>query len=98
MSTYKDSWYDVTVECDRCHDMFDCEIQLFSVREIVLVKELVNKLITRCHNCGADRQELFITVSNEHFTADEIRQLRDRDKKWIFMFRRRIDADYGLLN
>ena len=91
MSTYQDHWYDVTVECDVCHDMFDCEIQLYSAREVALVKALVRKLITRCHHCGAGVGDLAITVSNEYFTVDEIRQLRDNENKWIFLYRRRND-------
>ena len=98
MSTYENHWFDVIVECDRCHDMYDCDIQLYSVREIVLVKELVNLMITRCHNCGAESRELLITVSNEYFTAEEISRLRDRDENWVYLFRRRFDEEYGLLN
>ena len=79
----------MTVECNRCHDMFDCEIQLYSAGEVTLVKELVTTLITRCHHCGAGGQELAITVSNEYFTAEELNQLRDNENKWIFLYRRR---------
>jgi hypothetical protein len=89
MSTYQDHWYDVTVECDVCHDMFDCEIQLYSPRDVALVKALVRKLITCCHHCGAGGDDLAITVSNEYFTAEELKQLRDSDTKWIFLYRRR---------
>lgn len=88
MSTYADHWYDVTVECDVCHDMFDCEIQLFTAREVALAKVLVKKLIKHCHNCGAGGHELVITVSNEYFTPEELEQLRDNEPKWIFLYRR----------
>ena len=81
MSTYKDHRYDVTVECDVCHDMFDCEIQLYTAREVALVKALVRKLFTRCHHCGASGQDLAITISNEYFTVEELKQLRNNDKK-----------------
>ncbi|MBW6466855.1 MAG: hypothetical protein K0B06_10150 [Brevefilum sp.] len=89
MSTYKDHWYDVTVECNVCHDMFDCEIQLYTTREVALVKALVRSLITGCHHCGAD--DLAITVSNEYNTAEELKQLRVNENKWIFLYRRRND-------
>lgn len=89
MSTYEDHWYDVSVECDVCHNMYDCEIQLFSTKEVALVKELVTALFTRCHRCGADKEDLFITVSNEYYTSEELRQLREKDTKWIFLYRRR---------
>jgi hypothetical protein len=69
--------------------MFDCEIQLYSAREITLVKALVKNLITRCHHCGAGGQDLAITVSNEYFTAEELNQ--HNDMKWIFLYRRRND-------
>lgn len=97
MSTYKDCWYDVTVECDRCHDMFDCEIQLYSAGEVALDKALVRKLFTRCHHCGAGGQDLAITVSNEYYTAEELKQLRDNETKWIFLYRRRNDNKKDLL-
>jgi hypothetical protein len=71
--------------------MFDCEIQLYSAREVALVKALVRKLITRCHHCGAGVGDLAITVSNEYFTAQELKQLRDNENKWIFLYRRRND-------
>ena len=89
MSVYEDHWYDVTIECDVCHDMFDCEIQLFSANEVALVEELVRALFTRCHRCGAEKEALFSTVSNEYYTAEEMRQLRKKDAQWIFLFRRR---------
>jgi hypothetical protein len=38
MRTYHDHWFDVTVERDYCNEMFDCEIQLYSDREVALVK------------------------------------------------------------
>lgn len=91
MSTYQDHWYDVTVECDICHDMYDCEIQLYSARDVALVKALVRKLITRCHHCGAGGGDLAITVSNEYFSAEELNQRRDNETKWIFLYRRRKD-------
>ncbi|MDW7755385.1 MAG: hypothetical protein SCH68_09490 [Brevefilum sp.] len=97
MSTYKDCWYDVTVECDICLDMFDCEIQLYSTREVALVKASVRKLFTHCHHCGADGQDLAITVSNEYYTAEEFKQLRDNETKWIFMYRRRNDNKKDIL-
>jgi len=71
--------------------MFDCEIQLFTAREVALVKVLVRKLITRCHHCGAGGGDLAITVSNEYFTAEELKQLRDKENKWIFLYRHRND-------
>jgi hypothetical protein len=89
MSTYQDHWYDVTVECDVCHDMFDCEIQLYSLREVDLARALVKQLFTRCHNCGAG--DLAITVSNEYFTAEELKQRKNNETKWIYLYRRRKD-------
>jgi len=80
MSVYEDNKYDITVECKECHDMHDCEVQIFSQREVELVREVVDKLFTWCHNCGANKQELAITVSNEYFNADEIRQRRKKNK------------------
>jgi hypothetical protein len=88
MSTYKDHWYDVTVECDVCHDMFECEIQLYTAREVALVKRLIKQLFTRCPNCGADGQELFMTVFKTNDTEDEVNQFRLNDNKWIFLYRR----------
>jgi hypothetical protein len=71
--------------------MFDCEIQLYSAGEVTLVKELVTTLFTRCHRCGADKEELFITVSNEYFTVEEMKQLKINEEKWIYLYRRRND-------
>lgn len=87
MSIYKDHWYDVTVECVLCHDMFDCEIQLYSKQEVAFVKKLIARLFTRCHNCGADEQDLRMTVSNEYFSAKEINQRRYFDTPWLFLYR-----------
>ena len=71
MSENNINWYDVTVECDNCHDLYYCETQLYSKREMSLVKEVLNKLFTRCHNCGADVKEFHITVYESTFTPDE---------------------------
>ena len=71
MNATKDNWYDVTVECVSCHDLHYCEIQLFSNREISLVKEVLEKLFTRCHNCGADDEKFYITVYESTLTPDE---------------------------
>ena len=81
LSVYKHNKYDITVECKKCHDMHDCEVQLFSQREVKLVREVVDKLFTRCHNCGANKQDLAISVSNEYFTAEEIKQRRKKNMK-----------------
>lgn len=75
MSIYKDSFYDVTVECQICHDLYSGEIQLHNIREIDLVKELLaDKIFTYCHHCGADSKNFLITVSNEYFTAEEVKK------------------------
>jgi hypothetical protein len=71
--------------------MYDCEIQLFSPNEVALVKELVMTLFTHCHRCRAGKEELFMTVSNEYYTSEEMRQLREKETKWIFLYRRRND-------
>jgi len=71
MNGTKDNWYDVTVECESCHDLHYCEIQLNSKREIILVKEVLEKLFTQCHNCGADGEEFYITVYKSTSTTDE---------------------------
>jgi len=81
MSIYEDNKYEITVECNKCHDMHDCEVQIFSEREVKLVREVVDKLFTRCHNCGANKQELAITVNNEYFTIEEVKQRRKMNKK-----------------
>jgi hypothetical protein len=81
VSVYKDNRYDVTVECDNCHDLYFCDVQLFSQREIKLIKEVLDKMFTRCHNCGADRKQFAMTVSNEYFTAEEIKQRRENKIK-----------------
>ena len=80
MSVYEDNWYDVIVECRNCHDLHDDRIQLYSTREVTLVKELLDKLFTRCRNCGAGKEQFHITVSNEYFTGEEIRQMRKNKK------------------
>jgi len=71
MNASNDNWYDVTVECESCHDLHFCDIQLNSKREIALVKEVLEKLFTRCHNCGADGEEFTITVYETISTPDE---------------------------
>lgn len=77
MYVNKDNWYDVTVECDNCHDLHYCEIQLYSKREVAVIKEVLDKLFTRCSNCGAGQQEFSITVYEATFTPDEIQKLNE---------------------
>lgn len=67
----KDNWYDVTVECKNCHDLHYCEIQLDSKREIAVIKEVLDKLFTRCSNCGAGQQEFCVTVHEVTLTPNE---------------------------
>jgi len=71
MNTSEDNWYDITVECDLCHDLHYCEIQLNSKREIALVEEVFQKLFTLCHNCGADGKEFCISVFESTLSPDE---------------------------
>lgn len=81
MSIYDDNFYDVTVECDNCHDLYFCEVQLYSQREIELIKEVLEKMFTRCHNCGAGSEKFAMTISNEYFTVEEYKQRRENRKK-----------------
>lgn len=83
MSFYEDNLFDITVECRNCHDMYDCQIKLNSEREIALINELLANLFTRCHNCGADAKNILMTVSNETFTAEEIKLIRENKNKKI---------------
>jgi hypothetical protein len=41
-----------------------------------MVKELVTALLNWCHPCGAEKANLFITVSNEYYPTKELRQCR----------------------
>ena len=77
MNVNKDNWYEVTVECDHCHDLYDCEMQLYSQREIAIVKEVMEKLFTHCQNFGADGQQFFKTVHESTFSPDERQRLNE---------------------
>jgi len=68
--------------------MFDCKIQLYSKQEVALVKKLIARLFTRCLNCGAAEQDLHMTVSNESFSVEAIKQRRYFDTQWLFLYRR----------
>lgn len=78
MNIKNNSWFDVTVECNNCHDLYYCEMQLDSQRDIATVNEVLKKLFTRCHNCGADGKEFFITVYEATHTTEETKHLDDK--------------------
>lgn len=82
MSVYEDNWYDVTVECRYCHQLYDTRIQLFSEREVALARALLLNIFTHCHNCFSTKEQFSITVSNQYYTAEECNQMfEDKSKK-----------------
>ncbi len=81
MSVYEDNWYDVTIECRYCHDLYDTHMQLFAEREVTLVKELLEKIFNHCHICYSVKEQFAITVSNQYYTHEEIIQLKNETKK-----------------
>lgn len=82
MSIYKNNRYDVTVECRVCHDLYDGQIQLKNHREVDLVKELLAGIFYPfCHKCGAESKNFHITVSNEYYTADEVKKIMEEKSK-----------------
>jgi hypothetical protein len=84
MSTYEDCKHDVTVECENCHDLYDCEIQLYSLRDIVLIKAFVEKMFKFCLKCGPENGRLVTTISNAFYTAEEIKLLNKMNQNIIF--------------
>ncbi len=84
METLKDNNYDVIVECKNCHDLYDCVIQLYSVRELALMKEFVEKMFYTCHRCGPTEGRMVISICNGYFSADEYQMLKEIKRKNIF--------------
>ena len=79
MNANKHNWYEITLECDKCHDLHYCDMQLFSEREIAIVKEVLEKIFTHCDNCHTESIDFHITVYEALLTPDEEQKLRDEN-------------------